>query len=337
MNAIDLHCHFIPPRLIERIRTDGGARGITVERRGDNEFVNFAGRDATQPFPKGMLDLEARLRWMDTAGIEVQVLSAWMDFSAYVLDAEDGRWLAHSLNELTAEAISKWPDRFRAMAAVPLQAPDLAAQELQTATDDLGMVGVEIATSVVDLELDDPGLEPFWAAAESSGLVVLVHPYSSIGADRLTRYFLANSVSNPAEETVAAAHLMHGGVLERHPELNICLTHGGGFLPFQIGRLDRGFVAKADLSRVHLNTKPSDLLRRFFYDTIVHSPEAVRYLTERVGHDRVVLGSDQPFPMGDPDPVGTVTAAGLSEEVQAAILRGNAARLIGLADSEILG
>ena len=332
MTAIDLHCHFIPPSLIERIRAEGAARGISVERRGDKKYVNFAGRDATQPFPKGMLDLEERLRWMDVRGIEIQVLSAWMDFSAYVLDPEDGRWLAHSLNELTSEAIAKWPDRFRAMAAVPLQEPELAAEELKTATMDLGMVGVEIATSVVDLELDDPGLEPFWSAAETSGIPVLVHPYSSIGADRLARYFLANSVSNPAEETVAAAHLIHGGVLDRHPDLIVCLTHGGGFLPYQVGRLDRGFVAKADLSRVHLDTKPSELLRRFFYDTIVHSPEALRFLTERVGHDRVVLGSDQPFPMGDPDPVGTVAAAGFSEEVRAAILRGNAARLIGLAE-----
>ena len=334
MTAIDLHCHFIPPALIERIRTDGAARGITVERRGDKEFVNFAGRDATQPFPEGMLDLEERLRWMDANGIEIQVLSAWMDFSAYVLDPEDGRWLANSLNELTVEAISRWPDRFRAMAAVPLQAPDLAAEELRVAVNDLGVVGVEIATSVVDLELDDPSLEPFWSAVEFSGVVVLVHPYSSIGADRLARYFFANSVANPAEETVAAAHLIHGGVLDRHPEMKVCLTHGGGFLPYQVGRLDRGYVAKPDLSRVYLNTRPSELLRRFFYDTIVHSPEALRFLTERVGYDRVVLGSDQPFPMGDPDPVGTVTAAGFSAEVQDAILRGNAARLLGLQDSK---
>lgn len=334
MKPIDLHCHFIPPTLVDLIRQEGGARGITVGERNGKEYVDFAGRGATQPFPQGMLDLEERLRWMDASGIGIQVLSAWMDFSAYALDAEDGRWLARSLNELTAEAISRWPDRFRAMAAVPLQAPDIAAEELRYAVDELEMVGVEIATSVVDRELDDEGLEPFWTAAEDHDVVVLVHPYASVGQDRLTRYFLLNIVGNPAEETVAAAHLIYGGVLERHPSLKVCLTHGGGFLPYQIGRADRGFHSRPDATRVRLGHQPSEYLKRFFYDTVVHSGEALRFLVARVGAERVVLGSDQPFPMGDPDPLATLAAAGVSEEEATAILWRNAALLIGLEHDE---
>ena len=325
-SAMDLHCHFIPPRLIELIETDGAAHSINVTDKGT---VSFAGRDATQAFPAGMLDLDDRLGWMDAQDVSIQVLSAWMDFSAYVLDEDDGVWLARSLNELTAEAIAGRSDRFRAMAAVPLQAPKAAASELRHAVSELGMVAVEIATSVADLELDDASLEPFWDAAEKLGALVLVHPYASIGSERLQRYFLTNIVGNPAEETVAAAHLIYGGVLEKHPELKVCLTHGGGFLPYQIGRQDRGFEAKSGLTATHLGAAPSSFLERFYYDTVVHSGEALRFLTERVGTERVVLGSDYPFPIGDPEPMTTVRTAGLGGDAVEAILSVNGTAALG--------
>ena len=324
--TMDLHCHFIPPRLIERIEKDGAAHSVHVTDQGT---VSFAGRVATQAFPAGMLDLDDRLVWMDAQDVDIQVLSAWMDFSAYVLDEDDGAWLARSLNELTAEAIAERSDRFRAMAAVPLQAPEAAASELRHAVSELGMVAVEIATSVLDQELDEPSLEPFWDAAEELDALVLVHPYASVGSERLQRYFLTNIVGNPAEETVAAAHLIYGGVLERHPRLKICLTHGGGFLPYQIGRQDRGFAAKSGLTATHLGAAPSSFLQRFFYDTVVHSGEALRFLTERVGIERVVLGSDYPFPMGDPEPVTTVREAGLDAEAVEAILSANGVAALG--------
>ena len=323
---VDLHCHFIPPSLLDRIDKEGASHSIHMTDRGT---VSFAGRDATQPFPDGMIDLDRRAEWMDQHGIDVQVLSAWMDFSAYVLDPEDGAWLARSLNELTVEALAGSSERYRAMAAVPLQAPDLAAEELHHAIEELGMVAVEIATSVVDVELDDPALDPFWRAAQELDVLVLVHPYSSIGSERLNRYFFSNLVGNPAEETVAAAHLIFGGVLDRHPGLKVCLTHGGGFLPYQIGRMDRGFDAVGKLTRTNLESAPSTLLRRFYYDSVVHGGEALRFLVERVGADRVVLGSDYPFPMGDPDPVRTVREAGLSEDAANAVLGGNAGPALG--------
>jgi aminocarboxymuconate-semialdehyde decarboxylase len=325
-STMDLHCHFIPPRLIDRIETEGRAHSIDITDRGT---VSFAGRDATQSFPAGMLDLDDRLVWMDNQDVDVQVLSAWMDFSAYVLDEADGMWLARSLNELTAEAIAGQSDRFRAMAAVPLQAPEAAASELRYAVSELDMVAVEIATSVVDEELDNPLLEPFWDAAEQLDVLVLIHPYASIGSERLQRYFLTNIVGNPAEETVAATYLIYGGVLERHPRLKVCLTHGGGFLPYQIGRQDRGFQSKSGLTATHLGAAPSSFLQRFYYDTVVHSAETLRFLTERVGAERVVLGSDYPFPMGDPEPVATVRHAGLDAGAIEAILSVNGAGALG--------
>lgn len=325
---VDLHCHFIPSAIDDRIRSDGGPHSVTLT---DDGRVSFAGRTVTQRYPPGMRDLDDRLRQMDSTDVDLQIVSAWMDFSANVLDPEDGAWFARSLNELTSEAVAAHPDRFRAMAAVPLQAPELAAEELRYALGQLGMVAVEIATSVGDHELDDPSIEPFWNTAEELDVLVLVHPLNaSIGFERLRRsYFLDNIVSNPAEETVAAANLIYGGVLERHPRLKICLTHGGGFLPYQIGRQDRGYAAKPDVTGVNISNPPSEFLRRFYYDTVVHGTEALRFLVGRVGADRVVLGSDYPFPMGDPAPVTSVLEAGLDEATVRAILTDNPLAALG--------
>lgn len=320
---IDLHCHFIPPALLDRIASDGGAHSITVT---DDQRVSFAGKRSTQGFPPGMRDLTDRLKRMDEQGVDLQIISAWMDFAGLELAAGDGAWLARSLNELTIEAIAPHGDRFRAMAAVPLQAPELAAEELRYALGELGMVAVEIATTLGASELDDPGLAPFWSAAEELNALVLVHPMNqSIGYERLSRsYFLDNIVSNPAEGAVAAANLIFGGVLAKYPRLKVCLTHGGGFLPYQIGRLDRGYEGKPDVTAINIDAPPSTFLRRFYYDTVVHSPEALRFLVERVGADRVVLGSDYPFPMGDLEPVATVLKSALDEAATANLLGGNA-------------
>ncbi|MGH2774931.1 MAG: amidohydrolase family protein [Actinomycetota bacterium] len=324
---IDLHCHFIPPALLDRIAGDGGAHSITIT---DDGRVSFAGKRSTQRWPRGMRDLTDRLERMDAQGVHLQIISAWMDFAALELSAEDGAWLARCLNELTIEAIASHGNRFRAMAAVPLQAPELAAEELRYALGELGMVAVEIATTLGASELDDPGLAPFWAAAEELDALVLVHPiHQSIGFERLSgSYFLDNIASNPAESTVAAANLIFGGVLARHPGLKVCLTHGGGFLPYQIGRLDRGYEAKPDVTAVNVDSPPSAFLRRFYYDTVLHSPEALRFLVDRVGADRVVLGSDYPFPMGDPDPVRAVLECSLEDVVTAGVLGGNAIRAL---------
>jgi aminocarboxymuconate-semialdehyde decarboxylase len=191
------------------------------------------------------------------------------------------------------------------------------------------MRAVEIATSAGDTELDDEGLTPFWKAAEDLGVMVLIHPYSP-DPQRLSRYFLANIVGNPAEETAAAAHLIYGGALERHPRLQVCLTHGGGFLPYQIGRQDRGYAARPDLTATRVTRPPSAFLRRFLYDTITHDTAALRFLVDRVGPDRVVLGSDYPFPMGDPDPVTSVAQADFDQSVTESILGGNARAALDL-------
>ncbi len=321
VEAIDLHSHLVPPGLLDVVEREGEAHDVRLDA---GPRLGFGGRAGSKPIRPDLSDLEGRLRWMDAVGIELAVLSPWMGLAAYELRGTDARWFSSLLNDLTVRAIEARPDRFRAMAALPLGAPDLAARELRRAVEELGMVGAEIGTSVAGRELDHPALEPVWEEAERLNVPVLIHPHRSIGGDRLARYLLHNSVGNPAEETVAAMHLVAGGVLDRHPALRVILTHGGGFLPYQVGRQDR--AASQAAAGAVASAPPTSYLGRFLYDSVVFQPEALRFLVEVVGADRVVLGSDAPFPMGDPDPVGTVRRANLGEGAERAVLRENAER-----------
>jgi aminocarboxymuconate-semialdehyde decarboxylase len=194
--------------------------------------------------------------------------------------------------------------------------------------------GVEVAASVRGTYLGDDRFGPFWEAAEAGGALVFIHP-TTVGFDApaFREYYLWNSVGNPLETTVTAAHMTMAGVLERHPGLRVLLAHGGGALLTLAGRLSHAYACQSQ-ARSRLREPPAEGLGRFHYDTVVHDVELLRALVDRVGAERVVLGSDYPFDMGDPHPVETVRACGFDPEQEAAILGGNASRLLGLATRE---
>jgi aminocarboxymuconate-semialdehyde decarboxylase len=266
---------------------------------------------------------------MDAAGVDVQLLASWIDLTAYSLDAATGVRYSRMFNEGLAATAAEAPDRFRALATVPLQAPKEAAEELRHAITVLGHVGVEIATTVDGRELDDPDLDPFWAAAEELRAVIVVHPYASLKGRDLKRYGLVNLIGNPAETTLALGHLIFGGVFERHPDLRMVLVHGGGFAPYQIGRWDRGFTTGARGATEHLTRAPGEWLQRLYFDTVLHSALSLRHLVDVVGADHVVLGSDYPFVMGEPEPVRSLDAVpGLGDGERQQILAGNLATLL---------
>jgi aminocarboxymuconate-semialdehyde decarboxylase len=327
--TIDVHAHCVPVDVMNTLRADGGRYGIEVSEQDGRSAVLIAGRVQTPPMLPALADLPRRLAAMDAAGVDVQVLSSWIDLTAYALEPVAGARYARMVNEGLAATAATAPDRFRTLATVPLQAPDRAADELRHAVGSLGMVGAEIATTVDGRELDDPELTPFWSAAEELRALVVVHPYASLAGRGVSRYNLGNLVGNPAETTIAVAHLVHGGVLERHPGLRVVLVHGGGFAPYQIGRWDRGYSSAADGAEANLTRPPSDWLRQMWFDTVLHSPASLRFLVDAVGIGQVVLGSDYPFRMGDPDPVATVRAvAGLDGDDLTRVLSGNLATLL---------
>ncbi len=325
----DVHAHCIPAELIELLRTEGPDIGIEVVPGERGEDVLIAGRVRSGPLRPVLSDVAARLEHMDATGVEVQLLSGWVDLTAYALDGDAGATYARRFNQILTDEAGRFPDRFRALATVPLQSPGKAAEELAHAVSELGMVGVEIATTVDGKDLDQAELDPFWAAAEELRCLVLLHPYAPLAGVDLSRNFLDNMVGRPAETTVAVAHLVFSGVLERFPGLVMCVVHGGGFLPYQLGRMERGYSAVPHLTARHINTSPRDVARHLYYDTVLHSPEAIRFLIDTVGVDRVLLGSDYPFEMGDPDPVSSVDAVpGLGDGERHAILEGNVDALL---------
>jgi aminocarboxymuconate-semialdehyde decarboxylase len=334
MTTYDIHAHCIPAPLLDMLRSEGSRLGIELRDDGRGEYAVIGDRVQLAPFNPILSDLDARMSAMDATGVDVQLLSGWVDLTAYALDGGAGAEYSRLFNEIITAEARRHPDRLTPMGTVPLQDPRRAAEELDYAVRDLGMAGVQIATTVDGTDLDRAGLDPFWEVAEALRCLLVIHPCDPLPGVDLSRNFLDNMVGRPAESTIAVAHLLFSGALERYPGLVICVVHGGGFLPYQLGRMQRGFDAVPKLAAQNISTPPSELARRLYYDTVLHDPAPLAFLVEHVGADHVVMGTDYPFPMGDPTPVSTVnTIPGLSDEQRRLILGGNVARLLEDIDS----
>lgn len=327
---IDVHAHCIPAPFRSWLEEKGAPLGAVPVEGERGTAIRFADEVTTQPLRADLTDFDRRLAVMDDAGVDVQVLAGWIDLTGYELGEREAVTYSQAHNDFLAEEAARAPNRFRPIGTAPLQAPEQAARELERTMGELGMVGVEIATTVRGRFLDQAGLDPFWEAAESLGAFVLLHPMTPLGGVDLGRFFMSNAVGRPAESTIAAAGLILSGVLERFPGLKICIVHGGGYLPFQIGRLDRACEVKPGLAGKEISALPSDYLRRMWVDTVIHNPKVLRFLIDFLGHDRVMLGTDYPFEMGDDDPVGFVRSVpGITDAEAAAILGGNAQAALG--------
>lgn len=325
-----MHAHCIPPVFKEWLRDNASRMGIDIAADG---ALRLPGGAAVAPPPPELSDLAARLRAMDRMGVDHQLMSGWIDLTAYQLAPREGAECSRAHNRALAEEAARRPDRLSALAAVPLQAPDLAAAVLREAMGEWGMRGAQIATSVAGKRLDKAGLDRFWSAADELGAVIFIHPLHPLAGVDLGGYFLENAVGRPAATALAAAGLVMSGAAERYPGVRFVLAHGGGFLPYQIGRLDRAYAARPDLAAARIPRPPSWYLRRMYADTVTHRPAALSFLAETMGPGRVLLGSDYPFAMGEDDPAGAVRAAARLEDAdRKAILGGSAARLLGLGE-----
>lgn len=329
MPTYDVHAHCIPSALLELLRAAGSRFGIEIIREGEDEYAVLADRVRLAPFRTFLTDLDARIEAMDETGVDVQLLSGWIDLTAYALEPDAGGEYSRRFNEILAEEAGKRPERLLPLGTVPLQDPRRAADELAHAVQQLGMAGAQIATTIDETDLDQAGLDPFWEAAEGLGCLIVLHPCNPLSGVDLTRNFLDNMVGRPAESTIAVGHLLFSGALERFPGMKLCVVHGGGFIPYQMGRMQRGFDAVSRLAAQHITRPPSELIRLLYFDTVLHDAKALAYLVEQVGADHVVMGTDYPFPMGDPTPVDTVNSIpGMSDEQRQLILGGNVARLL---------
>jgi aminocarboxymuconate-semialdehyde decarboxylase len=325
--TIDMHAHVIVPEITREagageawrprvFRDDAGAQvvemGGTEIRSAIAEFVNIDDILATQ----------------EEAGVERVLLCPWVPLLYYDADPDEGLKRARIQNEALARLVRDDPNRVSALGAVPLQDPTLAAAELRALMEAGVLRGVEVAASVRGVFLGDDRFEPFWDAAAATGALVFVHPTTrGFDSPAFQDYYLWNTVANPLETATTAAHMVVAGVMERHRELRVLLAHGGGALLAVRGRMRHahGFQPQAS---ARLRESPEDSIRRFYFDTLTHDDQLLRALIDYAGPDHVLLGSDYPFDMGDARHVDTVQALGLNAEMEAAILAGNAERLL---------
>jgi aminocarboxymuconate-semialdehyde decarboxylase len=328
VRVIDMHNHLVAPEVVAYLEHNG-ARYNThiVERDGQRFFV--IQDTARRPLHARISQVEARLSDMDAEGIDMQAISC-VPFVMYPeVSAELGITIARINNEALAAACARRPDRFVPLASVPLQDPPSAAIELERAAQ-LGLPGVEIPPNVCGQGLDEPQFEVFWEAAEALHMVVCIHPFDAAPQGMLARYGLGNLVGNLYDTGLAAALLIYGGVLERHPALRVVLYHGGGAFPSLIGRLDMGYRNYPECQAA-IPRPPSTYVNQFAFDIIAFRQDMLRYLISTYGAEHLVVGSDYPLPAGLAHPVAEVKALGLDPETESAVLGGNASRLLRLA------
>ncbi len=328
IRTIDVHAHILTEETMRLMRNEAPDIGPTLSEVDQDGGVLQVGSIVQRPFPRGAWDLELRLRHMDEAEVDMQVLSVCPQTFLYDRDPALTAALSAIQNDEIAKVVRQHPDRFLGIATLPMQDPERAVAELRRAMGQLGLRGAQIGSHVEGRNLDDPALEPLWAAADELGAFILVHPQKIAGGDRLKSFYLKNLIGNPLDTTIAAASLVFGGVLERHPNLKFCFAHGGGFMPYQVGRMNHGWSVRPE-GKVNLKHKPEDSIRRLYFDCILHSEPALRYLVETFGADHVLLGSDYPFDMGMLDCVSQVRALRVPEQDRDTILATAAVRLLG--------
>ncbi len=329
MRIVDLHNHMVTEDVVAFLVEEGHHLATRVVE-GPNGRVAEIGEANTRPLGARMCDPSSRLADMDRLGITTQAVSATPFLLCPGAPPDLALALAQVNNDSLAEVARRHPHRFAPLASVPLQDPERAAAELERAAG-LGLYGVEIPPSTPELAFDDPRLEPFWSAAEARRFPICIHPFEASPIGPLARYHLSPLVGNLYDTGLAATLLILGGVLERHPALEVVLYHGGGTLPALLARLDKGHEL-FDACRSRAPKRPSAYAERFSFDTIAFDSRWLRYLIERFGAGRFVLGSDYPLPLGPQDPVAEVRALALAADDERQILGGNACRLLRIED-----
>lgn len=330
MLKIDIHTHILP-RDIPRWKEKFGYGGfITLDHhkpccarmlKDDGKFFREIADNCWSP--------EKRLEECDAQNLDAQVLSTVPVMFNYWARAEDGADTSKFLNDGIAEIVQKYPRRFIGLGTVPLQSTELAIRELERCRE-IGLVGVQIGSNVNQLNLGEPQFLDFFKACEELSLAVFVHPWEMMGEREMQKYWLPWLVGMPAETSRAICSLIFSGTLEKCPALRICFAHGGGSFPATVGRIEHGFAVRPDLCAVDNPVNPREYVRKIYYDSLVHDPEMLEFLIKLVGAERVALGTDYPFPLGEEIAGSLIESMNFDEDARARLLHGTALEWLSL-------
>ncbi len=327
---IDIHTHILPPD-IPKFKDKFGYGGF-IELKHQHVCGKSCSADMVDDSGKFFRKVEpncyeAEARITDT----IQVLSTVPVMFSYWAKPNDGDYVSKYLNDHIAEVATKNPEKFVALGTLPMQSPDLAVKEIARLKS-LGVAGVQIGSHINDWNLDEKKLFPVYEALESSGMCLFVHPWDMMGQEKMPKYWLPWLVGMPAETSLAICSMIFGGVFEKFPKLRVAFAHGGGSFPMTIGRIEHGFNCRPDLVAVDNNVNPRNYLGKFWLDSLVHDPDALKFIVKLMGSNRVAMGSDYPFPLGEEKPGALIESMDFSPEIKSQLLYKNALEWLGISE-----
>jgi aminocarboxymuconate-semialdehyde decarboxylase len=313
MLSIDMHTHILPKHWPDLARKYGYGGFIHLDHIENGNARMMQDEKFFREISSECWDPDVRIAECDELGIDVQVLCTVPVMFSYWAKPQDTLDLSMFLNDHIADLVSKYPKRFIGLGTLPMQAPDLAIKEMERMKNDLGIPGIQIGSHINDWEMNNENLEPIFAAAEELDVAIMVHPWEMLGTERLKQYWMPWLVGMPAETCTAICNMIFGGVLEKFPKLRVLFAHGGGSFPGTLGRIVHGFNVRPDLCAVDNNKSPREYLDKIYVDSILHDEDMLKYVIKLLGADRIALGSDYPFPLGELKP-GTLIKTSISDE-----------------------
>ena len=333
--AIDIHHHYVPEQVIDEAKRHDIALGVEISEAKDGSIYFSFNGGPKYSLQQGLTDVEPRLTMMEQSKIALAVLDPSTNIIGYDLRGDQAESWCRIYNECVKEFLKKYPDRFTAMAAVPMQEPERAARVLEHAVTELDFRGAYIATNINHRYYDSEDFDPFWAKAQELDVLVVMHPENPAGTELMGSFGLRLVCGNPADTTLSLAILIYSGVFDRFPNLKLCTFHGGGFFPYHLSRFDREFFTGKQATRradrpnsPRCAAAPSAYLKNLYFDTLVYDVGTLEFLRSKVGADHLMLGSDFPYILGDWQCVDKVDALPCSATDKQAILEGNAAKLL---------